>query len=200
LSCAPATGGLIIKGLVGYLGDGADPNATRDVAAAQALLRSWDPAGTRRSSLRMGSFSSFRAMATEIKAEWQSVLGIDVQLEIGEFETIRGNASRGLYDIIIGAYRVDYDSPHNWFDNLPGACSVAKVNPEFMSLVAAADKKRPDDAVGDYKKALQLLGNDAVCSAIAYQQSVQLIKPWIRGAGANALYEYYWTSISIIKH
>jgi hypothetical protein len=29
---------------------------------------------------------------------------------------------------------------------------------------------------------------------------VQLIKPWVQGAGGNALYENYWTNVSILKH
>jgi hypothetical protein len=33
-----------------------------------------------------------------------------------------------------------------------------------------------------------------------YRQAVQLIKPWVQGAGGNALYENYWTNVSILKH
>jgi hypothetical protein len=29
---------------------------------------------------------------------------------------------------------------------------------------------------------------------------VQLIKPWVQGAGGNSLYENYWTGIRILKH
>jgi oligopeptide transport system substrate-binding protein len=199
-SCTPATGGIIIKGLAGYLGDGADPNAKHDVAAAQALLRTWDPNGTRRKVLRMGAYVAMRSLAEEVKAEWHSALGIDVQLEIGEGQTIQLNASRGLYDIVLNGFRVDYDSPHNWFTGLDTACHATVVNPQFQDLVAAADKKRPADALVDYRSAGQLMANDAACPALAYEESVQLIKPWVVGAGGNPLYENYWTSISILKH
>jgi len=199
-SCEPATGGIITKGLAGYLGDGGDPNAKHDVAAAQALLRTWDPTGTRRSGLRLGATPPFRALAAEIKVEWQSALGLEVQLEVAEGQTIQRNASLGRYDITLGGFRVDYDSPQDWFSQLNSPCHAALINAQFTDLVAAGDKKRPDDAVADYKKAGQLLAEDAACPALTYQQGVYLIKPWVVGAGGNTLYENYWTSISILKH
>lgn len=197
--CEPATGGLITKGLAGYLGDGADLNAKQDISAAQALLRAWDPAGARR-IVRVGTFPDFILLAKEIQAEWQSVLGLTVQLDFGESPTISRKASAGLYDVTVGAFGADYDSPHNWFTNIDNQCHVAVIDPQFQSLVAAADKKRPIEALGDYKTAGQLLADDAACPALVYQEAVQLIKPWVRGAGGNALYENYWKSISILKH
>jgi oligopeptide transport system substrate-binding protein len=197
--CEPATGGLILNGLAGYLGDGADLNAKHDVSTALALLRAWDPAGKRR-TVRVGTFPDFILLAKEIQAEWQSILGLKVLLDFGEGSTIGQKASAGLYDVTIGAFAADYDSPHNWFSNIDNQCHVAIINPQFQSLVAAGDKKRPVEALGDYKKAGQLLADDAACPALVYQEAVQLVKPWVRGAGGNALYENYWTGISLLKH
>ena len=45
--CAPATGGLITKGLTGYLGDNQDPLAAFDPTKAKALLKSADPDGSK---------------------------------------------------------------------------------------------------------------------------------------------------------
>lgn len=199
-TCAPATGGLIPKGLAGYLGDGADANAKYDVSAAKALLRSWDPTGSRLGVLRVAAFSEFRSLGAEITAEWRSALGIETQLEVGENQTIGLNASKGLYDVIVGESYADYDSPHNWLTEISNPCHATAVDPQFISLVAAADKKRPLDALAEYKQAGQMLADQAACPALEYQQGVQLIKPWVQGAGTNTLYEYYWTSISILKH
>ena len=91
-------------------------------------------------------------------------------------------------------------APITGSSNVTNPCHAAFVNPRFMSFFESADKKRPGDAVGDYKKAGQLLADDAACLAFAYLQNVQLIKPWVQGAGSNALYENYWRSISILKH
>ena len=123
-----------------------------------------------------------------------------MQLDFGEAPTIRRKSLAGLYDVTVGEFAADYDSPHNWFSNIDNQCHAAVVDAEFQSLVAAADRKRPVDALGDYKKAGQLLADDAACPALVYQEAVQLIKPWVRGAGGNTLYENYWTGISILKH
>jgi oligopeptide transport system substrate-binding protein len=197
--CAPATGGLITKGLAGYLGDGGDPNAKQDISAAKALLNAWDPAGSRR-SVRIGTFPDFVPLATEVKAEWHDALGLAVTLEVGEGSTTGARARKGDFDVIVQAFVVDYDSPHNWFTNVDRSCNAAVVNPEFQRLLAAGDSKRPVDAVGDYKKAGQLLANDAACPALAYMEATLLVKPWVQGAGGNTLYENYWTGISILKH
>jgi len=46
-TCIEATGGLISKGLAGYLGDGADVNAKFDAAAARTEYQAWDPTGAK---------------------------------------------------------------------------------------------------------------------------------------------------------
>jgi oligopeptide transport system substrate-binding protein len=198
--CAPATGGLITKGLAGYLGDGADLNAKQDVIAAQGLLRAWDPAGNRR-VVRIGvAFIDFLPLAKEIKAEWQSTLQLDVQLDFGESKTISDKASKGAFDVTVGGFLSDYNSPHNWLTNVDKPCYVGVATPQFQSLVAAGDGKQPVVGLGDYKKAGQLLADTAACPALVYMQAVQLVKPWVQGAGGNTLYENYWTGISILKH
>jgi ABC-type transport system substrate-binding protein len=198
--CAPATGGIIPKGLAGYLGDGADANAKYDVGAAKVLLRSWDPTGSRLGVLRVAAYSEFRSLGAEITAEWRSALGIETQLDVGEGATIGLNASKGLYDVIVAETYADYDSPHNFLTEISNPCHAAAVDPQFTSLVAAADTKRPLDALAEYKQAGQMLADQAACPALEYQQAVQLIKPWVQGAGTSTLYENWWTSISILKH
>ena len=74
------------------------------------------------------------------------------------------------------------------------------MNPQFIALLAAAGPKVPTDALSAYTQAEQLLADSAACPALVYRQAVQLIKPWVQGAGGNALYENYWTSISILQH
>ena len=46
-SCVAATGGVIVKGLSGYLGDRGDPNSGFDPARARAAYAAWDPDGSR---------------------------------------------------------------------------------------------------------------------------------------------------------
>ncbi len=198
--CAPASGGLITKGLSGYLGDGADLNAKQDVNTAKELLRAWDPSGSRR-LVRIGvAFTDFLPLAQEIKAEWQSALQLDVQLDFGESKTIGGKASAGAFDVMVAGFLTDYDSPHNWLTLVDRPCHAAVVNPQFQRLVASGDAKPLADGLRDYKTAGQLLADVAACPALVYMEAVQLVKPWVQGAGGNTLYENYWSGISILKH
>jgi ABC-type oligopeptide transport system substrate-binding subunit len=167
---------------------------------AKALLRAWDPTGSRLGTLRVGTLTWYGRLANEMKAEWQAALGLDVRVEVNEGQTMGRNARQGLYDITVGANLADYDSPQNWFSNVGGQCHATTSSPQFIALMAAANRKLPADSLNDYKQAGQLLAASAACPAVAYDQAVQLIKPWVRGAGGNALYENDWSGISIIKH
>jgi ABC-type oligopeptide transport system substrate-binding subunit len=199
ITCVPATGGLIAKGLAGYLGDGADPNARHDVLAAKALLTGWDPDGSRLKHLRVGAPIQLASIAQAVASQLQTALGLDVNLQLAEFETIKLNAIHGLLDVTIIEFVTDYDSPHNWIGSVSARfCSFT--NPQFWTTIDAADKKLPLEAVADYVKAGQLLANGAACSALVYGQGVYLIHQWVQGAGGNALYEWYWTDISILAH
>jgi ABC-type oligopeptide transport system substrate-binding subunit len=198
--CMPATGGLITKGLAGYMGDGADPNAKQNIAKAQELMKSADPTGIWRNGIRIGAIARFGSQAKEVKAQWRAVFGIDAKLDVVEAQTFYRNWEQGLYDVTFGAFIVDYDSPYNWYEGLDVACRAAKIDPRFVSLIARANKKLPADALGDYKQVAQLLVDKAACFALVYHQRAILIKPWVQGAGVNNLYENHWTGISILKH
>jgi oligopeptide transport system substrate-binding protein len=200
VTCAPATGGLIVDGLAASLGAGADPYANSDVPRAVSLLRSWDPSGVKLRVLRLGAGPDFGPLAKEVQTELKAALGLDVQLQVAEFASIKQHASRGDYDAVVGGNYADYDSPHNWFSQVTTPCQAAFLNPQFESLLTAADKELPTNAVSDYKEAGKLLVNSAACPALAYLQGVYLIKPWVDGARGNAMYEYYWKGISILGH
>src|SRR5205814_8595183 len=102
---------------------------------AQALLRAWDPGGTKR-MVRIGTFPDFISLATEIKVECQSVLGLTGLLDFGESPTIKRNALAGMYDVIVGEFAADYDSPHNGFTNTDNQSHVAAFDAQFQTLGA----------------------------------------------------------------
>jgi oligopeptide transport system substrate-binding protein len=199
ITCMPATGGLIAKGLAGYLGDGADPNAKHDIAAAKGLVAGWDPDGSRLKHLRVGAPTHLDALAHAVTAQWQTALGLDVSLQVTDFETIRNNAIHGLLDVTIIEFVTDYDSPRNWLQSVnPVFCNFE--NPQFRTIADAADKTLPGEALADYVKAEQLLADSAACAALVYGLGIYLIHQWVQGAGGNALFESYWTGISILAH
>jgi hypothetical protein len=63
-----------------------------------------------------------------------------------------------------------------------------------------ADAKVPADALKKYAQAGQILVADAAYIGLDYNQATLPVKPYVQGAGGNALYENYWIGISIRKH
>ncbi|TMB95616.1 MAG: hypothetical protein E6J40_11665, partial [Chloroflexi bacterium] len=72
-SCTPATGGLISKGLVAYLGDGQDPATKFDPAAAKAEYQAWDPTGAKVKNLvyTYDTDAFNKAVCANLQLQWQ---------------------------------------------------------------------------------------------------------------------------------
>jgi ABC-type oligopeptide transport system substrate-binding subunit len=98
--------------------------------------------------------------------------------------------------VFVGGFVADFDSPSDWYDNT-FVNSPAYSNAAFDSLVASADAKLPAQALPEYLKAEEVLESDVAVSALVYRAGIFLVKPRVLGAGGNALYEFYWSGISI---
>src|SRR3989475_12968533 len=82
--CEAATGGLITKGLIGYLGDGADPLAAYDPAKAKTLLTGADPTGSKTKGLTYvydPSNPLNKPTAEFMQSQWQDNLGVHAELQ-----------------------------------------------------------------------------------------------------------------------
>ena len=190
ITCIPATGGMFLPGLQGYLGDNQDPNARFDLAGASAALRSWDPGGTKLRGIHLVAPPRFESVANEVARQWKANLGLDIPVEIvASIPTPRPA-------IVVGGFVVDYDSPSNWYnDSFVNSPSYS--NAAFGSLVKSADAKLPPQALPEYLKAEEMLESEVAVAALEYRAGVFLVKPRVLGAGGNALYEFYWSGISI---
>src|SRR6266581_2097141 len=80
-ACIKATGGVITKGLKGYLGDNTDPWAVFDKAKAQQLYKQWDPDGSKVKNLvYTHNTSAFnKAVCENLASQWQANLGVKMQ-------------------------------------------------------------------------------------------------------------------------
>lgn len=209
--CQPATGGLIAKGLQGYLGDETDPTAHFDRAAARATIARLDPDGSRLRGLvyDYGPASAFLgAVAKNLHDQWKANLGVDVRtvgLDRGAF--IVGRA-RGQLVLFRGSWLADYDHPSDWFDALFtssaehsfGNAGSGYSNPTFDTVVGAADGLLPlNAALPDYQRAGRILLDDRALAALLYYERTEVVKPYVDGYGANPLWDYRWTSIRILR-
>ena len=189
LTCDPATGGMFLPGLQGYLGDNKDPNAVFDPAAARSAIKGWDPDGTKSRGLRIAAFSMYATMAQELHGQWMANLGLDIPVDVvAQIPTPRP-------PIVAGINTADYDSPWNWYGGFVNAPTYSSA--EFNGLVAGGNAKLPLHALPDYTQAEQVLENDAPMVPLAYLVGVFLVKPRVIGAGGNSEFEYYWKGIRI---
>ncbi len=205
-TCAPATGGLIPKGLKGYLGDGNDPSAKFDAAAAMALYKQWDPTGAKVKNLTYdyNPSSTNQATAENLQAQWKQNLGVTVKLETVDRQTFFKNRDKKTYIMFRHSWSADYDHPQDWFDNLfvtdAGSGGSGYSNKALDDLVSKANEKPIDQALSDYIQAQKMMIDDAFSAPLYYGVQPYIIKPYVKGAGGNAFFDYLWTGIRILQH
>jgi oligopeptide transport system substrate-binding protein len=207
LTCVPATGGLISKGLKGYLSDGADPSSKFDAANAKTLLKQGDPDGTKTKGLtytfNTGAFN--QAVAENLQSQWKDNLGLQVDIKAGDRKAFFDSRTKLNEIVFRHSWQADYDHPQDWFDNLfitgAGNSGSGYSNKKVDDLVAKADVAlKFDDALALYKQANQAMIDDVIGAPLVYTQGVFLTKKYVKGAGASAFYDYYWNEISITSH
>src|SRR5438477_13194730 len=79
-ACVKATGGVITKGLKGYLGDNTDPWAKFDKAQAQQLLQSAGGAAkVGNLTYTYNANAQNKAVCDNLASQWKANLGVTVQ-------------------------------------------------------------------------------------------------------------------------
>jgi oligopeptide transport system substrate-binding protein len=210
--CTPATGGLITKGLQGYLGDRADLTARFDPARARATIERLDPGGSRLRGLvyTYGPPTPFLVrVANNLHDQWKANLGLDVPVHALDPATFFSVAIPGeQLTLFRGTWVADFDHPEDWFDNMFTTSADQSYdvsgsgysNPAVDTTVAAANRLSPASALSEYQRAGRLLLDDQAVAVLFYWSRTELVKPYVDGYGANLLLDYSWTSIRILQH
>jgi oligopeptide transport system substrate-binding protein len=209
--CIPATGGVIPKGLAGYLGDGNDPLAGFDPVKARSLLQSADPDGSKTKNLvyTYDPENPFNEPTAKfLQSEWQTNLGVTVTLQTIPHSRFITERLRGTYVMSRDGWAADYDHPQDWFDNLWGqaagcpddTCSGGYDTHAYDQLLAKADSEPLTQAIPDYKTLSRQLIDDVVYVPLFYTVDPFLFKPYVLGAGSNNMFDYYWNQIQITVH
>jgi oligopeptide transport system substrate-binding protein len=206
ITCVAATGGLISKGLKGYLGDNTDPLAKFDAAQAKQLLQSADPSKTKTKGMvyQYNPSDVNKAIAENLQSQWQDNLGVHVDLQATERQSFFQRRTKLEYIVFRHSWQADYDHPQDWFDNLfitdAGNGGTGYSNPQLDALVKTADGKKTEDALADYKKAAQIMIDDVAYAPLMYALGVFLTKPYVKGSQPNAFNDPYWNELSIAQH
>jgi oligopeptide transport system substrate-binding protein len=209
--CAPATGGLITKGLTGYLGDGQDPLGAFDAAKAKTLLKGADPDGSKTKGLTYTYDPENplnKATAEFLQSQWQDNLGVHVELQAQSHSAFIKARLSGHYVMSRDGWQADYNHPQDWFDNLWGSalgcpdssCTSGYHTDAYDALVKKADAESGDAALADYKKLSQMLIDDVVYIPLYYSVGAFLIHSYVQGAGTNNFVDYPWDGIQLLQH
>ncbi|HEY8840073.1 MAG TPA: peptide ABC transporter substrate-binding protein [Candidatus Dormibacteraeota bacterium] len=209
--CSPMTGGLITKGLIGYMGDNADPLAKFDPAMAKTLLKSADPTGTKTANLTYAydpETPVFKDSAVFLQDQWQTNLGVHVNLIAVSHHAFIQARLAGKYAISRDGWQADYNHPQDWFANLYGSalgcpdsgCTSGYSTPAYDALLAKANAEPLAQALPDYQALNQMLVNDVAYIPLFYSVGAFLIKPYVVGAGSNNFVDYPWAEIQIHTH
>ena len=210
LLCTAATGGLITKGLTGNLGDGQDPLAAYNPTEAKSLLKQYDPTGTLTANLtysyNTGGLND--PVAEYLQNEWQTNLGVHVNLNpVGDASQFISNRLGGQYVMSRDGWQFDYNNPQDWYANLWGTFATAAGantsgfdDPTYDSILNQADAEPIDQALPLYNQLATILQQDVAYIPLYYSVGNFLIQPWVKGAGSNTGFDYYWDQISILSH
>ena len=204
--CQAATGGLISKGLRGYLGDGADDNAKFDPVAAQQAYQKWDSdrSKVRGLSYVYNSTPQNQFVAESIKAQWKENLGVAVVLQPVDGQTFFTNRSNQTYSLFRDYMDVTLDHPAHWYGGIyfspAPLCGCGYSNPDFTNLLLKTLRTPVDQAMSDYGRLGRMLIDEAAYAALFYELKTYVVKPYMRGVGGNALYDDLWASAQILSH
>jgi oligopeptide transport system substrate-binding protein len=211
VACTSATGGLIPKGLSGYLGDGQDPLGKFDPVMARQLLQSADPTGAKTHGLTFtydAGSPLHKATAEFLQSQWKDNLGVQVDLQAVPYTQFLTARLNGQYVLSRDGWKADYDHPQDWFDNLWGQlagcpdsnCTSGYDTKAYNDLVARADAEPTDLALADYRKLGQMLIDDVAYIPLFYANGSFLFKPYVRGAGSNNFFDFHWNEIQLLAH
>ncbi len=211
IACIPATGGVIPRGLAGYLGDGNDPLAVFDSVKARSLVLAADPTSARTKNLVYvydpeNPFNE--PTAKFLQAQWLENLGVSVSLQAIPHTRFITERLKGTYVISRDGWAADYNLPQDWFDNLRGqaagcpdvSCTSGSATKAYDQLLAKADAGPLNAAIPDYKMLSRQLIDDVAYIPLFYTVDPFLFQPWVLGAGANNMFDYYWNQIQIGAH
>ena len=205
-ACVKATGGVITKGLKGYLGDNTDQWAKFDPTQAKQLLQQGDPNGTKTKNLTYtyNATAFNKAVCDNLASQWRANLGVTVQCASTDRASFFNARTKCSYPIFRHSWSADYDHPQDWFDFLfvtdAGSGGACYSNSQLDSMAKDANSKPLSQSLDTYKAMNKILVDNCVTGNLVYTVLQYLAHPWVQGASGNSLYDNYWSDVKILQH
>ena len=204
-ACTKATGGVITKGLKGYLGDNTDQWSKFDANQAKQLLQQAGGAAAVGNLTYTYNASAFnKAVCDNLASQWKANLGVTVQCASTDRASFFNARTKCTYPIFRHSWGADYDHPQDWFDFLfvtnAGSGGACYSNSQLDSMAKDANTKPLDQSLDTYKAMNKILVDNCVTGNLVYGIQQYLTHPYVQGAAGNALYDNYWSDVKILQH
>jgi len=204
-ACTKATGGVITKGLKGYLGDNTDQWAKFDATQAKALLQQAGGAAKVGNLTYTYNATAFnKAVCDNLASQWRQNLGVTVQCASTDRASFFNARTKCTYPVFRHSWGADYDHPQDWFDFLfvsdAGSSGSCYSNSQLDSMAKDANTKPLSQSLETYKAMNKILVDNCVTGNLVYGIQQYLVHPYVQGAGGNALYDNYWSDVKILQH
>ena len=203
----------IPKGMAGY--DPSNKAQAFDAAAAKQLLQKAGVSASDLNKFKLLTRNTTRNKTLNqfIVDQWNTNLGLNMQLEVIDSKTVTSRIRKGDFDIYgPDGWGADYPDQQDWFDIFFKA-SCHSLNwgcvdlPGYDDLVKQADTEL-DQAKrnADYKKAQDQLINSAAVAFIFQDYEYNLIKGYVGGLTITAGDDqslpgnFFWHDAYILKH
>jgi len=195
-------------GMPGY-----DPEAGRQYenaieASKQLLADAGYPDGDGFEITLLSSDSSGGKRVTEwLKEQWETNLGITVNINLLETATYFAERNAGNYQIVSGGWGADYPDPQNWLPLFKSGGLLNSGNfsdADFDALIAAADLELDNAKRLDlYKQAQVRMMDQLPFAPLNFRNKVILVKPWVQGLSpspmeSNVPGDLFFESVSIV--
>ena len=147
-------------------------------------------------------------MAENLQDQWNTNLGVQISVQAESHSQFIKDYLSGKFVMDRAGWQADYDHPQDWFDNLFGKiagcpdtnCASGYDSPQYDQLLASADSKPIGDALPIYKQLSQLLETNVAYIPLYYSVGAFMIKPYVKGAGTNNFFDYWWQDYQILQH
>jgi ABC-type oligopeptide transport system substrate-binding subunit len=207
----------IPKGMAGY--DTSNNAQKFDAAAAKALLQKAGVTADQLNKFKLLTRNTTRSKTLNgfIVDQWNTNLGLNIQLEVIDSKTVTQRIRKGEFDIYgPDGWGADYPDQQDWFDifftdachSLNWGC-IQKAGglQGYDDLVKKADTELDQNKRNQlYKQAQDQLINEAAVAFIFQDYEYNLIKPYVGGLTITAGDDqslpgnFFWHDAFITKH
>ncbi len=182
----PAFGGWVPPGMPGHE-DGLGLQYDNDVETAQQLLTDAGFPGGEGLEVEVldADTTTSKLRAEWLKEQWETKLGVTVNVTILEAGTYFAERNAGNFQITSGGWGADYPDPQNWMPlfRTGGLLNAGNYsNLDYDAFLDQADAELDNDKRVDfYLQAQRILIDDAPFIPMYYGRRNILVKPWVTG-------------------